>query len=45
LCGAQEMSESQILNANPLCENFWQAAATYCNEVFFALLRLGMKLE
>jgi len=24
LCGAQEISESQILNANPLCKNFRQ---------------------
>ena len=27
LCAAQEMSESQILNANPLCEKLRQAVA------------------
>jgi hypothetical protein len=29
LCGAQGMSESQILNANPLCENFAHNFLTY----------------
>jgi hypothetical protein len=35
LCGAQEMSESQILNANPLCEDFRQSFATHSFDIDF----------
>jgi hypothetical protein len=38
LCAAQEMSESQILNANPLCKNLRQQDITYYKiyDFFFA---------
>jgi hypothetical protein len=39
------MSESQILNADPLCSDSGSGAATNCKNCTFTSVRLGMKLE
>jgi hypothetical protein len=45
LCGAQQISESQILNANPLCKKLGQLFYRIDIITSFEVLALGTKLE
>jgi hypothetical protein len=45
LCGAQELSESQILNANPSCKKFGQCLQCAEKSTDFRSDAIGTKLE